>query len=169
MCDPVTATVLAVTTAAASSVAQIKAAKAQEKAVRQQMELAAVENQRVASAELFDQSRAARIEKGRVMSAAGEAGLSLSSGSIQTLLTDIAMQRTLQGDRTIANMESRHAQNVAEGASMLSQIQRPTALGVGLNMATAGVNAYSGATSLKLQRQQASADAAARASRPSGG
>lgn len=163
MCDPITATVLAVATTAASTVSQIKAAKAQEKAIRNQMELASEENRRVASAELFDQSRASRIEKGRAMAAAGEAGLSLSSGSIQGILTDIAMQRSLQGDRTIANMESRHAQNLAEGKSMLSQIQKPTALGAGLQIASAGASAYSSASSLKLQRSQASASAAANA------
>lgn len=165
MCDPITATVLAVATTAASTVSQIKAAKAQEKAIRQQMEVAAEENRQIASAELFDQARAARIEQGKVMAAAGEAGLSLSSGSIQGLLTDIAMQKTLQGDRTIANMESRHSQNVAEGESMLSQTSRPTLLGAGLQIASAGVSAYSSASSLKLQKQQASADAAAAATR----
>lgn len=168
MCDPVTATVLAVATAAASVHTQIKAANAQESAIRQQMELASEENRRVASAELFDQSRAARVQQGRTMAAAGEAGLSLSSGSIQGLLTDIAMQRTLQGDRTIANMESRHAQNVAEGSSMLSQIQKPTALGAGLQIASAGAGAYSSASSLKLQREGASTAAAAKASAKGG-
>jgi hypothetical protein len=127
------------------------------------MDAVSEENRRVASAELFDQARAARVEQGRVMAAAGEAGLSLSGGSLQGLLTDIAMQRTLQGDRTIANMESRHAQNVAEGESMLSQTTRPTALGAGLQIASAGVSAYSNASGLKLQKKQASADAAAKA------
>lgn len=164
MCDPITATVLAVATTAAGTITQIQAAKAQEKAIRSQMEAAAVENRNVASAEIFDQSRAARVEQGRVMASAGEAGLSLAGGSLQGLLTDIAMQRTLQGDRTIANMESRHAQNVAEGESMLSQTTRPTVLGAGLQIASAGVSAYSNASSLKLQKEQASAAAAAKAS-----
>ena len=169
MCDPVTATVLAVATAAASTVTQIQASKAQEKAIRNQMGLAAEENRRMASAELFDQGRTARIEQGRVMAAAGEAGLSLSSGSIQGLLTDIAMQRTLQGDRTIANMESRNAQNVAEGASMLSQATRPNILGAGLQLAAAGAGTYSSASSLRLSRDAASASAAAAATRATGG
>lgn len=150
-------------TTAASTVSQIKAAKAQTKAARNQYAAAQEENRRVASAELFDQSRAARIEQGRTMAAAGEAGLSLASGSLSGLLTDIAMQKTLQGDRTIANMESRHAQNLAEHESMLSQIQKPTALGAGLQIASAGVSAYSSASSLKLQRAGASSQAAASA------
>lgn len=127
------------------------------------MDAVSEENRRVASAELFDQARAARVEQGRVLAAAGEAGLSLSGGSLQGLLTDIAMQKTLQGDRTIANMESRHAQNVAEGESMLSQTTRPTLLGAGLQIASAGVSAYSNASSLKLQKKQASSNAAASA------
>lgn len=163
MCDPITATVLAVATTAASVVTQVKTANAQEAALRNQMAAASEENRRVASAELFDQSRAARIEQGRVMAAAGEAGLSLSGGSLQTLLTDIAMQRTLQGDRTIANMESRHAQNMAEAESAMSNISKPTVLGAGLQIANAGVGAWSSASKLKLQRKAASDSAAASA------
>ena len=168
MCDPVTATVLAVSSVAASTIMQVQAANAQEKATREQMAAAIEENQRVASAELFDQSRAARVEQGRVMAAAGEAGLSLASGSLQGLLTDIAMQRSLQGDRSIANLESRQTQTVAEGASALSRIQKPTVLSAGLQLASAGVSTYSSASSLKLQRQAASASAAGRATNPKG-
>lgn len=160
MCDPITATVLAVATTAASVVSQVKTANAQEKALRNQMAAASEENRQVASAELFDQARAARIEQGRVMTAAGEAGLGINSGSIQSLLTDIAMQKTLQGDRTIANMESRHAQNIAEAESAMSAISKPTVLGAGLQIASAGVNAWNSASSLKLQRSAASAAAA---------
>jgi hypothetical protein len=167
VCDPITATVLAVATTAAGTITQIQSAKAQEKAIRSQMEAAANENRQIASAELFDQARAARVEQGRVLAAAGEAGLNVTGGSLQTLLTDIAMQKTLQGDRTIANMESRHAQNVAEGESMLSQTTRPTALGAGLQIASAGVSAYSSASSLKVQKKQASEDAGGTATKKS--
>src|SRR3546814_9554646 len=73
--------------------------------------------------------RSARREQAKIRTSAGEAGLSLNSGSIESLLMDSAMQMELQGDRTIANMESRHQANTAEAASMLSQIQKPTALG----------------------------------------
>jgi len=163
VCDPITATVLAVATSAAGVVAQVKAANAQEKAIKAQREVVREENRQVVSAELFDQSRAARVQQGRTMAAAGEAGLSLNSGSIQSLLTDIAMQKSLQGDRSIANMESRNAQSNAEAEGMLSQIQKPTVLGAGLQIASAGASAYSSASSLKLQKQQASADAAAKA------
>lgn len=163
MCDPITATVLAVATTAASVVSQVKTANAQEKALRNQMAVASEENRQVASAELFDQARAARIEKGRVLTAAGEAGLGINSGSIQSLLTDIAMQKTLQGDRTIANMESRQAQNNAEAESAMSNISKPTVLGAGLQIASAGIGAYSNASSLKLQRKAASQSAAANA------
>jgi hypothetical protein len=146
MCDPITATTvaLAVATTVSSGVAQVKAAKAQTKAIRDQKEVVAEETRQAASGELFDQMRASRREQARIRTAAGEAGLSLASSSIDALLNDSAMQGELQGARSIANMESRHAANAAEAGSMLSRIQKPTALGIGLNTATAAASAWSG-------------------------
>lgn len=163
MCDPVTATVLAVATAATSVVGQVQSARAQEKAIRNQREIVSEENRRAATAELFDQGRAARINQGRTLAAAGEAGLSISSGSVQAMLADIAMQRTLQGDRTIANMESRQAQTDAETNSMLSQTGRPTALGAGLQIGMAGASAFSSARALQIRKEAISDRAAASA------
>jgi len=160
MCDPVTAavTMAVVSTvgAGASVVAQAQTAKAQTKAIKAQQALVAEENRDVASAEMFDQMRGARREQGKIRAAAGEAGLSLTSGSIEGLLLDSAMQMELQGSRSIANMESRHAANTAEASSMLSQIQKPTALGAGLQMASAAASGWSSVQSAKITKAQAS-------------
>lgn len=155
MCDPVTAAIaVGVTTVVgtgASIAAQAKTAKAQTAAIRAQQEVVAEENRQAASADLFDQMRAARREQGRIRAAAGEAGLGLNSGSVEAMLLDSAMQREMQGGRTIANMESRHRANTAEAQSMLSQIQQPTALGAGIQMAGAMASAWSGVQNAKLK------------------
>jgi hypothetical protein len=159
MCDPVSASIaLAVVStvgAAGSAIAQAKSAKAQTKAIRAQQELVNEENRDAASAELFDQMRNARREQGRIRTAAGEAGLGLNGGSIEGLLFDSAMQMELQGSRTIANMESRNAANNAEAESMLSQVQSPTLLGAGLQVAGAAASGWAGIQNSKLAIRKA--------------
>lgn len=156
MCDPVTAAiavgVTTVASTAANVVAQTKAANAQQKAINQQLAVTREETRQEATAQLFDQMRAARREQGRIRTAAGEAGLSLDSGSIEGLLLDSATQMELQGDRTLANMESRHNANVAEAESMMSHIQKPTALGAGLQIASAAASAWSGVQNAKIKK-----------------
>lgn len=168
MCDPVTAAVVVGVTSVASTaaivVAQTKAANAQAKAINDQLAVTREETRQEAMAQLFDQMRAARREQGRIRTTAGEAGLSLSGGSIEALLLDSAMQMELQGSRTIANMESRHNANVADANSMMSQIQKPTALGAGLQIASAAASAWSGIADAKIKANpSASADGMLRA------
>lgn len=158
MCDPVTASVaLAVTAVAgttANVISQAKAANAQEKAIRNQMAAAREETRDAASAELFDQMRATRREQARIRTAAGEAGLALSSGSVAGLLLDSAMQGELRRDRTLANTESRHRANTAEAESMLSHVQKPTALSAGLQIASSAAGGWAQVRTAKLEREQ---------------
>jgi type II secretory pathway component PulK len=116
MCIPAAAVaaVATVATTAASVVGQIQSAKAQNNAIKQQAEVVFEENRKKASSELFDQMRATRREQSRIRAASGEAGLSLQSGSIEALLNDSAMQGSLQGSRTLANLESRQTDTAAE-------------------------------------------------------
>ena len=154
MCDPVSAAiaVAAVSTvnAGAQAIAAGQTAKAQTKAINEQRAVVREEVRQAASGEMFDQMRAARREQGRIRSAAGEAGLSLASGSVEGLLMDSAMQMEMAGDRTLANMESRHRAGEAEANSMLSRIQSPTLLGAGLNVALAGAKGWSGIQNAKI-------------------
>jgi hypothetical protein len=156
VCDPITAAVVvgvtSVAKAGADIIQQSKTAKAQTNALNKQMANAREETRREASSELFDSMREARREQGKVRAQAGEAGLSLISGSIEDLLMDSAMQGEMRADRTLANMEARHRANVAEGESMASRIQKPTLLGAGLQMASAGASAWSGVQGAKIQR-----------------
>jgi hypothetical protein len=148
MCDPVTASIVAGVTLVASTavgvVQQNKSAKIQERAIRDQLAVSKDEARAEATSELFDNMRAARREAGRTRAQAGEAGLSLTSGSVEALLMDSAMQSEMKNDRTLANMESRHNSNVAEANSMMSRIQHDNWLTGGLKIAAAGAEAYSG-------------------------
>lgn len=162
MCDPVTAVsaaivsgVLSVASTAASVVAQTKSANAQAKAINYQLAVTQEENRQAASAELFDQMRATHREEARIRAASGEAGLDIGSASIEGLLADSAMQNSFQGSRTLANMESRNKASMADAASAMSRVQKPTALGAGLQIGTAAANAWSGVRQAKIATQQA--------------
>lgn len=120
----------------------MQTASARAKAVSAQQEVMAEENRQATSAEMFDRDRAARREQARIRTAAGEAGLDLGSGSVENLLLDSAMQDSLSNQRSLANMESRIAAGDAEANSMRSQIQSPTLLGAGLQIASSAANQY---------------------------
>jgi hypothetical protein len=113
------------------------------------------ENRKATSAELFDRTRAARREAGTTRAAAGEAGLSLNSGSIEALLLDTAMQTELSNSRSLANMESRNEANARELRSGLSQIQSPTLLGAGLQIGGAALDGFSAVSAAKIKKQNA--------------
>ena len=159
MCDPVSISIgLAVVSTAQAVGGQIaasKTAKAQQKAINAEHARVAEENRDAASAQMFDQMRAARREQAKIRTAAGESGLGLNSGSIEGLLFDSAMQMELQGSRTMANLESRQAANDASAESMMSQVQKPTLLGAGLQVAGAGLSGWSGVENAKLKVKKA--------------
>ncbi|MCR5870677.1 MULTISPECIES: hypothetical protein [unclassified Sphingomonas] len=99
---------------------------------------------RAATAEINDRLREARREQGRIMVAAGEAGLNLESGGIEALLIDSAQQAGLSNSRSLANRESRKDAARTEAQARMSS--RPTALGAGLQIALSGGSAYAGAS-----------------------
>lgn len=156
MCDPVSlaiaAGVAAVGQTAYSVSAQAKMAKAQNRAIAQQLEVSNEEARRTATSEIFDASRAARREQGAMRAAAGEAGLALTSGSVEGLLYDSAMQADLNFSRSIANQESRHNANIAEGESMYSQVQNVNTLGAGLQIGSSALSAWSGIQGAKIKK-----------------
>lgn len=155
MCDPVTAAIVVGVTAVASTgysiYAQAKSAKAQTKALREQESAAREETRRESSAEIFDSMRQARREQGQVRAQAGEAGLSLTSGSVEALLMDSAMQGELREQRTLANAESRNRSNQAEAASIASRISKPSVVGAGLQLGASAASAWSGVQGAKIK------------------
>ncbi|WP_264588583.1 hypothetical protein [Sphingobium sp. B2D3A] len=158
MCAPlapaIVAGVVSVVGTAATVIGQINTAKAQTAAINQQLEQVQDENRLAASAEMFDRMRAARREQARIRVAAGEAGLGLNSGSVGQLLIDSAMQSDLANQRSIANRESRDAAAVAEATSQMSYVQKPTALGAGLQIASAASSAWVDVSKAKVAAKQ---------------
>lgn len=159
MCDPVSLSiglaVVGTAQAVGGQIAAAKTAKAQQKAINAEHARVAEENRDAASSEMFDQMRAARREQAKIRTAAGEAGLALNSGSIEGLLFDSAMQMELQGSRTLANLESRQAANDAGAESLMSQVQKPTLIGAGLQVAGAAASGFSGIQNSKLAIKRA--------------
>ena len=153
MCDPISMTVLAVTTAAASVVGQIQSAKYQQKAIDAQLEQVNDQIDKAETAELNERLRVQRKEQARIKVAAGEAGLSLGSPGIESLLMDSLMQAQLSAERASLNSDLDRDKGAAEANAMSSRIERPTALSAGLQIASAGMNGYAAGTNLKIARK----------------
>lgn len=162
MCEAVTLAVVAgvmgVAQTAYSISAQAKQAKAQNAAISAQLDVTNEEARRKATAELFDASRATRREQGRIRAAAGEAGLALT-GSVDALLFDSAMQSELNYDRSLANLESRTAANVAEAEVAYSNVSNTNALSAGLQLGASALSGWSGIEEAKIEKRRAAVKA----------
>jgi hypothetical protein len=146
--------VLSVVTTAVQVVGEIKAAKAQNKAIQNQFEQQQEQISVAETTEINDRQRAARREQARIKVAAGEAGLNIG-GSIESLLMDSLMQNTLHTERTKLNADTQREASAAEANAMFSRVQKPTVLGAGLRIATAGVQGYYAGKSLQISRAKA--------------
>lgn len=133
---------------------QAQAAADQNAAISHQLDVANEEARRKATSEIFDSSRAARREQGRIRAAAGQSGLALT-GSVDALLYDSAMQAELDHSRSLANQESRQSANAAQAQSMFSQVHNVNALSAGLQLGSAGIGAWTGIENAKIQKEQA--------------
>lgn len=150
MCLPVVPLIaigLAVATTAVGVVGQIQSANNANAAVKAQLTAKDHQIDQAAAQEINDRLRQARREQGRIIVAAGESGLSTSSGSVDALLTDAEMQASLSNEASLANRESRReAARTEANAAMTS---KPTALGAGLQIALAGANAAASSGAFK--------------------
>lgn len=140
MCNPILLAVAAVATTATSVIGQIQSAKAQTKNIQASLDVKSKQIDQASTAEVNDRLREARREQGRITVAAGESGLNLNSGAVETLLMDSVTQASLSNERSLANRESRRLAADAEAQSLVPS--RPTALGAGLQIALAGAQAY---------------------------
>lgn len=140
MCDPVSIG-LAIVTTAVSVIGQSQAAKAQAKAINNANQVRQNEIDKASTAEINTRLRQARRERGNILVAAGEAGLSLDSGNVETMLLDTYQQTELSNDNSLANRESRRASTQADAESAMSKVSSPTLLGAGLQIGLAGANA----------------------------
>lgn len=145
MCLPAVAAaaLIAAGTQAVGIVASNQMAKAQNRALQQQNDLRKKEIDKAATAEINARLREMRREQSRIMVAAGEAGLSLQSGSVETLLLDSIQQAELANDVSLANRESRKLASDAETQSRMQA--KTTLLGAGLRIGLAAGGAAMGA------------------------
>lgn len=144
MCLPAAAAAVLVAAAAhgVSIVAQNQQAKAVNKALKQQNAQRTKEIDQASAQEINNRLREMRREQARIQVAAGEAGLSLSSGGVEALLLDSAMQAELANDASLANRESR--KRALDAETNASFQARTTTLGAGLQIGLAGAGAYIG-------------------------
>lgn len=156
---------VAITTTAASIYSQNKAADAANAAIAQQLADTETEVKKAETAEINDRLRAQRKEQARIKVAAGEAGLQLG-GSIELLLKDSLMQSQLAQERTRMNAQSQREAARNEANSMYSRNPKTTALGAGLQLASAGINGWASGSSMQINRER---DATAAGRRAGGG
>lgn len=144
MCDPVTlaAVGIAAATTATSVVEQVHTAKAQAKAINATNVLRQQQIDQATTAQINDRLREARRERGRIDVAAGEAGLNLQSGNVETMLMDTYQQAELSNDASLANREAQRNASQAQAESAMSNVASPTLLGAGLQIGLAGGSAY---------------------------
>jgi hypothetical protein len=143
VCDPVTLAVVSVVSTAATIATEIQGAQAQNKAIAQELQQQNKQADAQEVAALNQRAREARKEQGRMMVAAGEAGLQLGSGSVESMLLDSAMQQK-QADEGIAqNRDNLVQANTSEANRYYSAVQQPSVIGAGLRLVGAGVTGYS--------------------------
>lgn len=164
MCDPISIAATAVASSVVSLVGQSQAASAQRDAINQALGQA---NQQIAQqkqAEENDRLRAARQEDSRIRVAAGEAGLSLGSQSIEMMLLNNQMQTGLADERIGLNADLKRQSALAEAQQQMASTSTPNFLGAGLRVGLAGLDGFIQGKHLQALRDPASKAAAAKAS-----
>ena len=144
MCDPVTATVLAVTSSALGANSQRSTARRQLRSNATQREQQQEQLQAQASVKAGERVKQARAEQARLRVAGGEAGISGLSFEAQL------MDSTFQTDQDLALIEQNLA--FADQASDTrfqsanNSVNNPSGLSTGLAIAGSGISAYTSAT-----------------------
>jgi hypothetical protein len=155
MCVPAiaAAALIAAGTQAVGVIASNQAAKAYNRSVNEQNVARKKEIDKAATAEINNRLREMRREQSRIVVAAGEAGLSLQSQSVEALLFDSLQQAELANDTSLANRESRKLAADDEAQSRMQS--KTTLLGAGLRIGLAA----GGAAMDQMGRTQAATDA----------
>jgi hypothetical protein len=140
MCDPISIG-LAVVSTTLSVAGQIKQSKAMARAINAQSEQQADEIRDRASAEMFDRSVETFERIGMQRVAGASRGLNDASRSLQMANDAILFDYDFDNARTMLNAENAQKARLSETRSQLARASRPTLLGAGLQIATAGVKA----------------------------
>jgi hypothetical protein len=151
---------LAVASTAVSVISEVQSAQAQNKAIGAELRQGYQQVAEQQASQMNDRAREARKEHGRMMVAAGEAGLQLSSGSVEAMLLDSEMQKQLADANIRTNAEHQDQNLTGEANRMYSQVQQPSIIGAGLRLVSSGVSGYAAGRSAVLARQVISQKAA---------
>lgn len=142
MCPPVIAAGLAIATATASVVGQIKQSKAMAKAINAQSEQRADEIRDQASAEMFDRSVDTFERIGMQRVAGASRGLNDASRTMQLANDAILFDYDFDNTRTAQNAANAQKARLVDTRSQLARASRPTLLGAGLQIASSGLSAF---------------------------
>lgn len=169
MCDPVTATVaaLSVATTGVSLYAQHESAKAQSDLMQSQADTQREEAKDAAEEELGQRVRAARESRARARVAAGESGAQGASfaAQINQSLSDQNADAAIVAKNALSQQRAINDNlNVAE-----SKIKRVSALEAGLQIANSGVQGISAGKSLSSKIGSKPKVKPIKSSNPSGG
>lgn len=160
MCDPVTLAVVSVVSTAATIATEISGAQAQNKAIGEELQQQNKQADTQEVAALNDRAREARKEQGRMAVAAGEAGLQLDSGSVESMLLNSAMQQKQANEAIATNRDNQVEANTAEANRYYSAVQQPSVIGAGLRLVGSGITGYAQGQSAQLASMQISKAAA---------
>lgn len=157
MCEPVSISTglmiaLSATTAAVGYAGQKKTARDNRHSLQEQ---AAMQQEEIRAAQLVEQgerTKAARAERARMAVAAGEAGV--SGVSVEDALFDSFLQEDLDLGLLAKDGEFALRASQARLNAGLRSSQGPSALEVGLGLASAGYQGYSAGLQIKQQRNQ---------------
>jgi hypothetical protein len=147
---------LAVASTAASVFTEVQTANAQNKAISAQLQQGQQQVADQVQAQENTRARQARVEQGRMMVAAGEAGLQLDSGSVENMMLDSQMQQLQANDAIKTNGEHQDQNLTSEANRFYSQVQTPSVIGAGLRLVSSGITGYNQGATAALQRQQIS-------------
>lgn len=146
MCDAVSIVMAAV--AVIGSVAQNraanKAAERQTRAIEHQNQIQADQISQAQGQELDERARAARRERAAARVSASEAGINLGSNSFLAMLQTSELNQSIDSGLIVRNNENRQEARQAKTNSLLAGINKKTGLGIALDAASSGVQAYYG-------------------------
>lgn len=158
------AATLGVASAGASFIQQAVTANSQNKAITDQLAQGQEQVKEQQASQLEQRQREGWKEQGRMQVAAGEAGLQLSSGSIESMLMDSQMQTSLDGGNINLNAEHQDQNLASEAGRYYSMVNNPSIIGSGLRLISSGLSGFNSGTANALKKNTISTNAANQAS-----
>ena len=121
-----------------------KAADRQTAALEHQNQIRADEISEQQGHELTERTRAARRERAAARVSAAESGVNLGSNSFLAMLQTSEINQSIDSGLILKNESNMQRARQAQHASNLAGIQKKTGLGIAIDAAQAGAQAYMG-------------------------